>query len=411
MQNRLWKFLSIILFLIGSQPASAQETPDEFAGVARERIINDVDHSIRRHFAHWQGARDFDYEASFRAYRAEALVAPDRATFGRLTQAFVAQLNNGHTFFYDSAVFERDPGNLGFVLRQYDDGWVVIRSRRSNVAPGAIVTAIDGSSVEDAFQQTRPLLSGSNERARRTIYSSYAAYFPQQFTLLFADGRSAAVDRTVPPDVASPAPTEALSIQWLETGIAYLRITSFSARETEQRAMAALSDTFAEADTIILDVRGNGGGTSPNRLGRQLLGSDWRNWRTSEPTRNPEAPPRRTPSSARYIVLVDRGCASACEDFVMPFSMSDKAILVGETTMGTSGQPEVTQWSNGMELWVSRRRQWFPDGRPFEGVGVTPDIAVTLSAADFQHGAADRILECARTLARHLPCSAGASRE
>ena len=95
----------------------------------------------------------------------------------------------------------------------------------------------------------------------------------------------------------------------------------------------------------------------------------------------------------------------------MPFSTSAQAILIGETTMGTSGQPEITHWSNGMELWVSRRRQWFPDGRPFEGVGVTPDVAVTLGAVDYQHGAADRILECARTLARHLACSAGASKE
>ena len=89
----------------------------------------------------------------------------------------------------------------------------------------------------------------------------------------------------------------------------------------------------------------------------------------------------------------------------MPFSLSARAIIIGETTMGTSGQPEIIHWSNGMEFWVSRRRQWFPDGRTFEGVGIEPDISLDLASADFVSGAPDRFLDCALLVAHGRACS------
>ncbi len=82
----------------------------------------------------------------------------------------------------------------------------------------------------------------------------------------------------------------------------------------------------------------------------------------------------------------------------MPFSLAPEAILIGETTTGSSGQPAHAEWEGGMELWVGARRQWFPDGRPFEGVGVRPDIVLELQPADFRAGATDRVSACATRL-------------
>ncbi len=86
----------------------------------------------------------------------------------------------------------------------------------------------------------------------------------------------------------------------------------------------------------------------------------------------------------------------------MPFSISAKAVLVGETTGGSSGQPRFTDWGNGMSLWVGARRQWFPDGREFEGVGIAPDVAIDLTAADYDPGAPDRVLLCAQDIAEAI---------
>lgn len=72
-------------------------------------------------------------------------------------------------------------------------------------------------------------------------------------------------------------------------------------------------------------------------------------------------------------ILIDRRTFSAAEDFVMPFKDTKRAEIVGETTGGSSGQPCLRDLGDGMRLWVSTKRQMFPNGAPFEGLGIEPD--------------------------------------
>jgi len=67
------------------------------------------------------------------------------------------------------------------------------------------------------------------------------------------------------------------------------------------------------------------------------------------------------------IVLVDERCGSACEDFAMPLKFSGRATLIGRSTTGSSGQPYMFDFGNGMSFRISTKRQCFPDGSTFEG--------------------------------------------
>jgi len=73
--------------------------------------------------------------------------------------------------------------------------------------------------------------------------------------------------------------------------------------------------------------------------------------------------------------LIDGGCYSSCEDFSMPFKDNHRALLIGQATSGSTGQPYVTDLGNGMLLLVGAKRAIFPDGTPFEGVGIKPDVS------------------------------------
>jgi carboxyl-terminal processing protease len=48
-----------------------------------------------------------------------------------------------------------------------------------------------------------------------------------------------------------------------------------------------------------------------------------------------------------------------------------------------------------MMLFVGAKREIFPDGSRFEGVGIKPDVAVAPTADDIRHGR-DEALEAAR---------------
>ena len=202
--------------------------------------------------------------------------------------------------------------------------------------------------------------------------------------------------------------------------MAYHRIPSFGEPRFEQAAI-----DFVKANTtaglIIFDVRGNNGGSSPSRLLRALIDRPYRGWmeassmsfglfatygelyRTVIPKDadprlrgylegfadyferpyflkpGPLEQPENPIYTGRLFVLQDRNCASACEDFVMPLKVSRRATVFGERTFGSSGQPHMVNFPNGMGFRVSTKRMYFPDGSEFEGVGIQPDVEVPAS--------------------------------
>src|SRR5262249_38100509 len=133
---------------------------------------------------------------------------------------------------------------------------------------------------------------------------------------------------------------------------------------------------------------------------------------TSDVQVNPDAlEPPDVHFKGRLILLIDRECTCACEDFVMPFKVTHRAQLVGETTAGTYSETRHSTFENGMVLNVSAIRHVFPDGSRFEGVGIAPDVTVETTPEDLRAGR-DAVLAKAIALARgkSRPGSGGCGR-
>ncbi len=69
------------------------------------------------------------------------------------------------------------------------------------------------------------------------------------------------------------------------------------------------------------------------------------------------------------------------------------ATLVGENTLGASGNPQPVELGNGVTVYLPSWRAYQADGNPLEGVGLTPDVEVATNAADLP--AKDPVLEAA----------------
>lgn len=108
--------------------------------------------------------------------------------------------------------------------------------------------------------------------------------------------------------------------------------------------------------------------------------------------------PGEAPFQGRVLLLVDAGCNSACEDFVMPFKDNGRGTLVGQTTAGSTGQPYMLDLGNGLMAIIGAKRERFPDGSVFEGVGIQPDVVVGMRVDDLRAGQ-DQILDRALILA------------
>ncbi|MDX2182656.1 MAG: S41 family peptidase, partial [Gemmatimonadaceae bacterium] len=210
-----------------------------------------------------------------------------------------------------------------------------------------------------------------------------------------ADGRTIAVDRRRNPAPATTAPT--VPHRWLvQDSVAYVRIAGFDPSLYADSAVAAIRGRYMSAAAIVVDVRGNGGGNTPMGLMRLLAAG-----RHAQGLRLVESKLRRDFGQVggrleslgdadgyrgSAIVLADRGCGSACEDFVAPFATASWARVIGDTTYGSTGQPVFETLPTGMRFAVAARRYTLADGRPFEDVGIPPHEVVPVTLEDVRAG-------------------------
>jgi carboxyl-terminal processing protease len=122
----------------------------------------------------------------------------------------------------------------------------------------------------------------------------------------------------------------------------------------------------------------------------------------SPPARNlDQTDPQADAFPGKLIILVDCATWSAAEDFVMPFKDNWRAVIVGQTSGGSTAQPYFHTFENGMLFSLGARRVFWPDGTAFEGLGIQPDISIIPRRKDLYAGR-DPVLEEAIRTAKNL---------
>ena len=89
-----------------------------------------------------------------------------------------------------------------------------------------------------------------------------------------------------PPAAGAPRGVEGRSLR--EGEIAYVRIPSFGDPNNENKA-AELVQQFASSPNLIVDVRLNGGGATPQQLIARLMNRQWRTWQQVTPPRSSQS--------------------------------------------------------------------------------------------------------------------------
>lgn len=188
-------------------------------------------------------------------------------------------------------------------------------------------------------------------------------------------------------------------------GVVYVELPSFgseAAAETFERMLPAIRG----ARGLILDVRGNGGGSTSVAYrvlswltDKPLPGSRWRTreykpafraWGRPEGWhhgKHDDVQPKDDPFLGPVVVLTGPATFSAAEDFLVVLKASGRARLVGTATGGSTGQPlSIKGLPGGGTARICTKRDTFPDGTEFVGIGVLPDVVVQPTIADFVAG-------------------------
>ena len=171
--------------------------------------------------------------------------------------------------------------------------------------------------------------------------------------------------------------------QMLDGNIGYIRIENFHVGAAEQ-FQQVLDQLLADgAQSLVLDVRHNGGGRvkEMSEVLDPLLPEG-----TIMTLRTKSGSETVYESDAEMIdqpiaVLMDDQSISAAEFFAAALQEYDRATLVGTHTTGKGRAQQTFELSDGSALNLSVEEYFTPKGNNLAGVGIAPDVEVALTDA------------------------------
>jgi len=380
-------------------------------------IISKAYSLIQAHFAHWQGIPDLNLDENYEKYLNQVLSSTTRFEFDLIMMEFISTLQNGHSWFTDKWIERNYPGSIGFKFKPIDNKWVVFESKIDEIHLGDIITKINQENFTSFYEQKKRHIPASSEKTRKMRFTYRHYLFPQEFRLELNNTTQVEINQKNYPSSLHDDQNSTTSGYWIyQDELAYIKIPNFRENQNQDRALEYVEE-FSNAKMIIFDVRGNTGGSTPEKLISRLMNRPYRFWAEStnitlslfqfyydyfktmfqtydDPSLEEKMDfysvfhqsnfiwypkkilAKENAFQGKLCILFDGYTGSAAEDFVIPFKDNERAILIGQTTRGSTGQPYMFNIDNDITICIGTKRAYFPDGAPFEGIGITPDVKI-----------------------------------
>lgn len=324
-----------------------------------------------------------------------------------------------------------------------------------DIPPGTIVLAINGKIPTDYFRENfYPYIACARDEQRIVMLNSSAFYLcGESVDLKLRSPNGIVANRSLCANRKSTIWTDDLRKKFLlphrqasffakdlPGDIIYVRYGECT-RKIQERFINLIKERFntSPPSAMILDLRGNSGGRTPIGAVTHLISSPitWYDFKTRWSISYIEAQLRNVvhdrklmeelieskrsfmslpqnltldwfivtdknrliqPSDINFtgqlIILIDAETASAAEDMVVLLHAAKRAIVMGEASFGSTGQPLLHSLPRGGRLRVCTANCRYPDGREFIGIGIQPDVPIKLTATGIAEGK-DEILESA----------------
>lgn len=375
-------------------------------------------------FAFFDQVAELDFNQMYQEFIPKVIAAKSTYEYYRTLQLFCALLQDGHTNIY--MPFDVEENNIDWPpistteLNQEAIVTSIAHDLLESIPLGSKILAVDDVPIKAYLERkVMPYIASSTnhilwaEAVRKLLHGAPNSYLvltiltPQGERRSKSVGRDARSGRYVEQSLNLPsAQNKLIKYKRFEMDISYIGLNDFS-REEVIREFELLLPAVRKSKGLILDLRFNGGGSSLiaaeilSHLTRvPLQGASWKArqhvsvykawgvvnnkykqyaednaWITGEHEMIEPKPSALT--NLPIYVLIGRDTASAAEDFLVYTQSLDYITTIGEKTYGSTGQPLFHNLPGGGCFRICSKRDCFPDGKEFVGIGIEPNIVVT----------------------------------
>jgi hypothetical protein len=430
-------FIFLNLYCFGQQPSNTISAADKVYGLSK--FWQEVNYN----FVYLDQVDRHAWDSTYRALIPKVEQTRNDYEYYRLLQRFCAMLKDGHTNIMASAAI----GNLGygkmfgkywFALDDIGGKAIVSRILKSEAGElpiGSELIAVNGIATQQyAKENVEPYIASSTDYVREhfAIQSLLFGLIGDSYDVQFKkpDGKLLSLHlthaRTTDTAFYPAFPKyPLLELKWYPGKIACLTLNSFGDPAIDSIFKTKLPELYG-AKALIIDLRNNGGGSTG--VGTDILhylskDSVFQHSRYFTREHLPAfkawgayVSPKDTLHSAwnakewlafhdRYMyafdyapdtvhlkakrlvvptaILIGNNTASAAEDFLIAAANQHHMIKIGERSFGSTGQPYVFDLVGGIPARVCTKKDTYPDGSAFVGVGVKPDTEVAPTVKDF----------------------------
>lgn len=391
---------------------------------------------VKYNFVNFHLVPELDWDKTYLEYIPKVLATNSTLDYYKTLMEMCSKLKDAHTNVYTPDELDNEFYARPLIRTRLVEDKVLIIDiydeslKQNGLAIGQEVVEIDGIPVKEyAEKNVKPYQSASTPQDLQTRLYEYALFsgsLKSPLNLTLRDPKGNLLKKTIfrvsLEERGKKIPFSAFEFKMLPENVAYVALNTFG-NNYPAEMFAKNFPEISKADSLIIDLRNNGGGNSgvgysvlSYLINQSFKGSKWytreyhptyRAWSRPEKTFGSESAyeykideiqkirgEKTEPFLKPVIVLTSPRTFSAAEDFLVAFKPLKRGLVIGEPSGGSTGQPLVITLPGGGTARICSKHDTFPDGTSFVGVGIFPDIAVAPKISDMINGK-DTVLEAA----------------
>jgi carboxyl-terminal processing protease len=356
----------------------------------------------------------FDWDSLYTSNIESVKSAKTLPEYYNILRKMCAQLHDGHTGAYlPDDMYKTEATRPQFRTRLIENKVIITQIKNDTLKTlglekGMEITKINGMEAKEYAQKNiAPYVCASTPqdlKNRTYDYELFIGKLDEPITLELKDANGKSSEATVNRKLTNQSPkSSVITFTILENNVGLLTLTDFSSGGFSKKFDSIYPKILA-TNSLIIDVRNNGGGSSNqgyyvlmHLTNKPFYGSAWKTreyrpaykaWGTDNSWYGESAdkiePAKKTIYDKPVIVLTSERTFSAAEDFCVAFDYMKRGKIVGTATGGSTGQPLNFDLPGGGSFRVCTKKDTYPDGKEFVGVGVQPNVIVEETIKGFR---------------------------